>query len=89
MLYKAINKSNNHHWIVADNEKEARKIAVKSGFVKDSKNCSLSTENDGESYYDFFKDKGDDLTEVDEKKGIGSVKLGSGIRSTWRVMDVD
>ena len=87
MLYKAKNKSNNQMWIVADNEQEAIEIAIKRSFVKKRENCQLSNcDKKGKSYYDFFKEKGNDMKALDTKKGIGAVAYrNTNDKGTWIV----
>lgn len=90
MLYRGTNKANNKKWIIADNEEEALEIAIKIGFVKNKKNCKLKTsDKDGNSYYESFKSRGNDMCAVDRLKGVGGVYYsGANDRGTWVVSRV-
>lgn len=87
MLYRGINKANNRLWIIADDENEALEIAVKSGFVKNKKNCELQTsDNLCGNFYKSFKDRGNNMHEVDISKGVGCVEFKNAKdKGTWVV----
>jgi|TARA_R110000851_G_scaffold326865_1_gene495889 hypothetical protein len=87
MLYRAINKSRNNQWIIADDETEALEIALKSKFIKSKGNCKLQTyDRYCEDFYKFFKEKGNDMTQVDTLKGVGCVHFKNAQdKGTWVV----
>lgn len=86
MLFKGINSSGNKIWIVADCEKEALEISLKRRFVKSIKNCKLIKGNkDFGNFYTYFKNKGNDMSEVDTKKGIGCVIYNKFSKGVWKV----
>lgn len=87
MLYKATNKTGNGQWIIADNKKEAKEIALKSGHVRKENNCSLQTaDENGNSFYQSFKEHGNDMTQVDRFKGVGCVQfLNAQDKGKWLV----
>jgi hypothetical protein len=85
MLYRATNKNNSSRWVIADSHDEAISICIERGFVRDKKNCTLQLgDKEDPSFYDYFKRSGNDLTEVDNKKGLGCVLIGNG-KSKWKV----
>ena len=87
MLYRGVNKANNCSWIIASNKEEALQIAVKSKFVKKKENCKLQTSDKRTNdFYAFFKNKGNDMQEVDTKKGVGCVQYNSANSTgVWKV----
>ena len=87
MLYRGINKSNNRQWIIADTEEDALEIALKSGFVRSKDNCKLQTSDKycGD-FYKSFKERGNDMTQVDTLKGVGCVHFKNAQdKGTWVV----
>lgn len=87
MLFRGINKTNNKQWIIASDEEEALEFAVKSTFVRKKENCKLEiSDENGKEFYQLFKEKGNDMTEVDNLKGVGCVHYkGKRHKGTWRV----
>lgn len=88
MLYRGTNKNRESFWLIADNEEEARIIALDNRLVKDKVNLKLElSDNRLGNFYDFFKNKGNDMTEVDTKKGVGVVAYkGGNDKGTWVVI---
>jgi hypothetical protein len=87
ILFRATNKSGNKLWIIAETEEEALDIAIDRDFVKVKTNCKLKTkDNKNNTFFDFFKNKGNDMTQVEENKGIGCVLYKDGMdKGTWLV----
>jgi len=87
-LFKAKNKNNNFQWVIAENEEQAYEICIKSKFVKNINNYTLYLgDKDTPNFYEYFKNKKNDMTEVDNKIGVGCVYINN-VSSVWKVMCV-
>ena len=85
-LFRLRNKSNNQMWVISKDENEAFEIALQHRFVRSIKNIRITeTNKNNVLWYDIFSECGNDMTEVDEKTGVGCVYIDGKNPSRWMV----
>ena len=89
-IFKILNKSKNGIWVISENEKEALEIALKFKHIRKINNGTvISVDNKNIPWFDFFNHKGNDMTEVKSKKGVGCVHYkGGNHKGKWYISEL-
>jgi len=87
-LYRAYNRGKHGRWIVAKNDEHAKEIALKARYVRAITNLTFIWDESGKSWYQIFKDRGHDVSQLETTCGVACIRIGPDVPE-WVVHNVE